>query len=122
MSSLAFSIFNVVKYSIMVRPVLWCYSEEQEMQFLTDGRWKYIWFPRLGTEQLFHLAADPGEYQDLSGNPAYSVELDLWRKRLVQVLGPRNAGLTEGGRLVCQAGQPPLVSPCYKQRTEPAGV
>lgn len=35
----------------------------------------------------------------------------------VQVLEPRNAGLTEGSRLVCQAGQPPLVSPHYKLRT-----
>jgi arylsulfatase A-like enzyme len=100
----------------------WCYSEEQEMQYVTDGRWKYIWFPRLGTEQLFDLGIDRGECRDLSGDPQYSAELAAWRERLIQVLEPRNAGLTEGGRLVCQAGQPPLVSPHYKLRTDPANA
>lgn len=96
----------------------WCYSEEQEMQFLTNGRWKYIWFPRLGTEQLFHLAADPGECRDLSADAAYIGKLAAWRERLVRVLEPRNCGFTESGRLVCQAGKPPLVSPYYKLRTD----
>jgi arylsulfatase A-like enzyme len=100
----------------------WCYSEEQEMQYVTDGRWKYIWFPRLGTEQLFDLGIDRGECRDLSGDPRYTGELAAWRERLIQVLEPRNAGLTEGSRLVCQAGQPPLVSPHYKLRTDPANV
>lgn len=30
-----------------------CYSREQEMQFVTNGKRKYIWFPRIGTEQFF---------------------------------------------------------------------
>ncbi|CAG7644196.1 arylsulfatase [Paenibacillus allorhizosphaerae] len=95
-----------------------CYSEEQEMQYLTDGQWKYIWFPRLGTEQLFNLGADPGECRDLSGEAAYAGELVAWRERLVHVLDPREAGLTEGGRLVLQKDRPPLVSPHYKERID----
>lgn len=94
-----------------------CYSEEQEMQYLTDGRWKYIWFPRLGTEQLFDMVSDPLECTDLSGSPQFSGELSHWRHALVQELAPRNAGLTDGERLVCQAGKPFLMSPHAVTRT-----
>lgn len=94
-----------------------CYSEEQEMQFVTDGNWKYIWFPRLGTEQLFDLRVDPGERHDLSASAEHADDLRVWRSRLVGVLAPRNAGLTDGGGLVCQRGKPPIVSPRYAERT-----
>jgi arylsulfatase len=94
------------------------YSEEQEMQYLTDGRWKYIWFPRVGTEQMFDMKADPGECVDLAGDNNYSFELERWRSRIVTVLAERNAGLTDNGALVCQAGKPPIVSPKYKERID----
>jgi arylsulfatase len=93
-----------------------CYHEDQEMQFVTDGKYKFIWYPRLGTEQLFDLQKDPGECEDLSANPEYQAELLSWRKRLVKELEPRNLGLTEGEGLVCQNGKPPLVSPNYMDR------
>lgn len=95
-----------------------CYSEEQEMQYLTDGRWKYIWFPRLDTEQLFDLRSDPGECTDLSGREEFGSDLARWRSRLIGILEKRDAGMTEGGRLVCQAGKPPHVSPKYRERQE----
>ncbi|WP_238402934.1 arylsulfatase [Paenibacillus mesophilus] len=95
-----------------------CYSEEQEMQYLTDGLWKYIWFPRLGTEQLFRLSSDPGECTDLSVREEYASELQRWRRRLIAILESRGAGLTEGDRLVCQAGKSPHVSPKYKERMD----
>jgi arylsulfatase len=34
---------------------------------LTDGRWKYIWYPEGGQEQLFDLEVDPDELVDRSG-------------------------------------------------------
>lgn len=95
-----------------------CYSEEQEMQYLTDGKIKYIWLPRLGVEQLFDLSADPYECETLADHPDYAEELQTWRARLAGVLAPRGAGLTDGDRLVCQAGQPFLVSPKYKERMD----
>ncbi|WP_036746215.1 arylsulfatase [Paenibacillus sp. UNC451MF] len=98
-----------------------CYSELQEMQYVTDGRWKYIWFPRIGTEQLFDLSSDPGECVDLASNVAYSSELIGWREKLIAVLSERDAGLTDNGALVCQAGKPYHVSPKYKERIERAG-
>ena len=95
-----------------------CYSEAQEMHYLTDGHWKYIWFPRLGTEQLFDLQHDPSECADLAADPQHADDLYRWRHALIEVLAPRQAGLTEGDRLVCQAGKPPLRSPLAQERSE----
>lgn len=95
-----------------------CYSEEQEMQFLTDGKFKYIWFPRLGTEQLFDICDSFAETRNLAGEPEYAEELGKWRSRLIDILKPRGAGLVEDDRLVCQAGRPFVTSPKYKERWE----
>ena len=92
------------------------YAEEQEMQYLTDGKMKYIWFPRTGLEQLFDLAADPYECRDLVNRADYAGELGRWRSRLVDILAARDAGLTDGDRLVCQKDRPYLVSPMYDRR------
>ena len=99
-----------------------CYSTEQEMQYLTDGRWKYIWFPRLGTEQVFDLAHDPYEIHDLADSPDYAQETERWRKRLVNILAGRDAGLTRGDSLMNQQGRPYLVSPAYRRRMERCGL
>ncbi|CAM4346908.1 arylsulfatase [Paenibacillus alkaliterrae] len=93
-----------------------CYSDEQEMHYLTDGRTKYIWFPRLHSEQLFDLESDPGECRDLANRPDERQRLLHWRRRLVDILAKRNAGLTDGADLVCQAGKPYIVSPHYEAR------
>ncbi len=93
-----------------------CYAEEQEMQYLTDGKMKYLWLPRAGQEQLFDLTRDPYEYHNLADDPDYGQVLALWRSRLVRVLKPRHAGLTDGDQLVSQAGQPFLISPKYAER------
>ncbi|MEQ7006694.1 sulfatase-like hydrolase/transferase [Actinopolymorpha sp. B17G11] len=36
---------------------------------VTDGRWKYIWYPEGAQEQLFDLDTDPDELVDRSGRP-----------------------------------------------------
>lgn len=93
-----------------------CYSHEQEMQFLTDGKYKYVWFPQLGTEQFFHLEKDPGELIDLAGDESYAGEIELWRTRLINELEPRNTSMTSKGKLVSTRGLGPVVSPKYAQR------
>lgn len=94
-----------------------CYSEDQEMQYLTDGRWKYIWFTRTGGEQLFDLVNDPYETADLAAAPAHQGDLARWRSEMVNVLSRRDAGLTRDGMLVCQAGRPAVTSPHAKERS-----
>ena len=74
------------------------------MQFLTDGRWKYIWYPALGKEQLFHLPSDPEERHNLAGQERYRTETDLWSARLIQELEGRTEGFVREGRLVTLAG------------------
>lgn len=93
-----------------------CYHPSQEMQYLTDGRWKYLWFPRTGSEQLFDLASDPYECHCLAADARHAATLAQWRERLVRILAARDAGLTEGDALVRQAGRPPLVSPAARNR------
>ncbi|MBD2843829.1 arylsulfatase [Paenibacillus sp. IB182496] len=98
-----------------------CYADEQETQYVTDGRMKYVWLPRLDEEQLFDLEADPGERRDVSGDPAYAGQLAQWRQRLVRELEPRANGMAEGGRLIGQQGKPYQVSPHYQRRLAYAG-
>ena len=45
---------------------------------ITDGRWKYIWYPEGAAEQLFDLQADPQETKDL----ARAKEFDAKRREL----------------------------------------
>jgi len=87
-----------------------CYSDEG-MQFLTDGREKYVWFTRSGEEQLFDLANDPDELRNLAPKPAEKARLELWRGRMVRELAPREEdGLSDGERLI--PGKPlPAVRP-----------
>ncbi len=80
------------------------YSPEQGFQALTDGRWKYIWRPANGREQLFDLAADPREERDLAGAAAHRDEATRWRTRLVQRLTGRPEGFSDGEKLI--AGRP----------------
>jgi len=86
-----------------------CYSPVTEHQYVTDGKRKYIWFPRTGQEQFFDIESDPTESRNLVSDPARRAEVALWRERLVRELQSRNAGLVRDGHLVRQ--DRPIVSP-----------
>ena len=77
-----------------------CYSEDEAMQFMTDGQFKYIWFTYTNEEQLFHLANDPYECQDLAKDEQYKAELAKWRERMTSYLATRKEdGLSDGTTL-----------------------
>lgn len=76
-----------------------CYHPENAHQALTDGKWKYIWNPINGDEQLFHLAEDPNECDDLAHVEDYEGEMTMWRKRLAKQLEGRPENLSDGQRL-----------------------
>ncbi|WP_020576926.1 arylsulfatase [Actinopolymorpha alba] len=78
----------------------------QSLQWLTDGRQKYVWQSGPGREQLFDLVADPHELRDLVDNPSYSDDLARWRQALVDELRDRPEGYVKDGLLV--PGRPPL--------------
>ncbi len=80
----------------------------QSMQWVTDGREKFVWLSRDGTEQLFDLREDPQELHDRARDQTTAVKerLALWRMRLVAELEGRPEGYVEDGRLV--AGREPM--------------
>lgn len=81
------------------------------VQYLTDGRRKYLWWPGLGREQYFDLEKDPNELHDVAGDPTYAQEIRLWRSRLVRELNGRPEGFTDGTTLLKLAGPTPTVLP-----------
>jgi hypothetical protein len=70
------------------------------MQYLTDGKSKYIWYPGLGQEQFFDLEHDPNEMNNLINNPDYTNELDNYRSILINQLKDRPEGFVNNGTLV----------------------
>ncbi len=70
------------------------------MQYLTDGKQKYIWYPALALEQLFDLEKDPGELRNLAAAPESAEALKAWRARMVRELDKREEGFVQDGRLV----------------------
>ena len=77
-----------------------CYHPENANQYLTDGKWKYIWNPITGQEQLFQIAEDPDEQDELSGVDSMSGVLTDWRQRMIGELKGREDGLSDGKRLI----------------------
>jgi arylsulfatase len=82
-----------------------CYSVEEAMQYLTDGREKYIWFPATGGEQLFDLVTDRQELHDLARDPAHSDRVAVWRQRLIDLLAERGDGFSDGEKLLIREGR-----------------
>lgn len=52
---------------------------------LTDGRWKYIWYPEGGLEQLFDLHTDPREERDLAQEPQQASQKQRLRDALIEI-------------------------------------
>ncbi len=77
-----------------------CYDTTQAMQYLTDGKEKYIWFPMTGDEQFFDLTQDRDELVDLAKKPEHADRVAQWRQRLIKILGERGDGFSDGESLV----------------------
>ena len=78
-----------------------CYSPDEAMQFMTDGKTKYIWFTHTGEEQLFDLSNDPYECNELSKDEKYEDILLTWRQRMIEYLATRKEdNLSDGTQLL----------------------
>ena len=77
-----------------------CYSAEEAMHYLTDGKEKYIWFPATGEEQFFDLVKDRQELHNLSKALSHAARLSTWRQRLIELLGRRGDGFSDGHKLL----------------------
>jgi arylsulfatase A-like enzyme len=58
------------------------YKDCQRM--IRDDRWKLIWYPKINRFQLFDLAADAWEINDLSESPRHAMRLIELKKRLAE--------------------------------------
>lgn len=72
-------------------------------QCLTNGKEKFIWFVKDGSEQFFDLETDPNECENLNDSAEHQERISWWRSELVQVLAERPEGFSDGQSLI--AGQ-----------------
>jgi len=84
-----------------------CGGERTGMQYLTDGKRKYIWEPGLGRELFFDLRNDPQERTNLAEDPTWEETVSAWREDLVARLADREEGFVKDGRLVIFDGSMP---------------
>ena len=77
-----------------------CYAMEQAMQYMTDGKEKYVYLPTTGEEQLFDLVNDRQELHNLAVDPSRADRVAVWRQRLIDRLAPRGDGFTDGNKLL----------------------
>ena len=61
-----------------------CYNATNHWNALTDGEIKYIYQAFSGDEQLFNLAVDPMELNNLAGDAHHSNTLMTWRNRMIR--------------------------------------
>jgi arylsulfatase len=69
------------------------------MQYMTDGNFKYIWYPGSGEEQLFDLANDPKELINLSADGGNQTILSFWQSKMVNILMNRPEGFVTNSML-----------------------
>ncbi len=77
--------------------VLWSAGS---FQWMTDGREKYIWMSKDGTEQLFNLEEDPQEMRDLAADSSRQERVAFWRRRLTETMCDFEEGFVEDGKLI----------------------
>jgi hypothetical protein len=83
------------------------------MQYITDGREKYVWFHAADRERFFHLEKDPGERNDLSKDPDSQDRIAVWRQRLAEANELRGDARGKDGKLVSQGNEATSLSPNY---------
>jgi arylsulfatase A-like enzyme len=96
-----------------------CYRREYGMQYVTDGREKYIWFHHTGREQFFDQLEDPQECHDLATDPCAARRIAPWRERLAEINERRGDPRGRNGQLVVQENALRL-SPFYERWKEHA--
>ena len=79
-------------------------SSNSGMQYVTDGKRKFAWFPGKDEELFFDLEEDPQEVHNLSNDPDRAIEVATWRGHLIAQLGDRPEGFTDGEKLIEQDG------------------
>jgi arylsulfatase A-like enzyme len=69
-----------------IRPEVYCYFRDVQRMIRTE-RWKLIWYPKIGREQLFDLRTDPHEVHDRISDTRLAPIVSGLRDRLRAWLG-----------------------------------
>ncbi len=67
---------------------------------VTDGRWKYMWYPEGPAEQLFDLQTDPQELKNLAGPQEHNSRRAHLREALMERVAAYEPKWVEDGELV----------------------
>lgn len=67
---------------------------------LTDGRWKYIWYPEGPSEQFFDLESDPQELHNLADADKYKEKCREMHAILLERHSARHSACVENGELI----------------------
>ena len=92
-----------------------CYDSDYGMQYVTDGREKYIWYHHTGEEMFFDLEEDPLECRELSKSESHADRVALWRRRLAEINENRGDPRGQNGELVVQPDGALRLSPKYDE-------
>jgi len=66
---------------------------------MTDGRWKYTWWPEGPSEQLFDLQSDPHEQHDLARQSAHKDQREHMQRTMINWLSEQNSDWVSDGEL-----------------------
>ena len=72
---------------------------------ITDGCWKYTWYPEGSAEQLFDLESDPQEVHNLAHAKGAADKKEELRDEFIRRQRERGGGLLEDGELPVRAVQ-----------------
>jgi arylsulfatase A-like enzyme len=72
---------------------------------VTDGRWKYIWYPEGASEQLFDLKEDPHELKNLAGKRETADRQTELRQLLTEEMKGRAPVFVVDGELIRKPAQ-----------------
>ena len=77
-----------------------CYHDLNAMQYATNGKEKYIWYPRTGEEQFFDLTENRDELHNAAADADKQDRVAMWRQRMIEFLGKRPDGFSDGEKLL----------------------
>ena len=66
---------------------------------ITDGHWKYIWYPEGSAEQLFDLEEDPRELKNLAGLSGFEEKLKELKDEMTRRHRERSSPMLQDDRL-----------------------
>ncbi len=94
------------------------YAPEQEMQYVTDGKYKFVWLPKIGEKQFFDLTNDPYELNNLIDDNEMAENIMIFEQYLCTQLSERNNGTASATALIHQTNENVQISPHYKLRLD----